>query len=72
LSRNNEYHGEVYQCDSLQWWDRWRSAEVLYVEPWKEGVKRLHVRDLSFQPPQFFMVYCADEFLPRAQIERYV
>lgn len=38
-------------------------GELLLVERWKDGVKRLHIRHLFNSPPSFNLVYCADEHL---------
>jgi hypothetical protein len=37
--------------------------EVLRVEEWKPGVKRVHLR-YGRSPAGFRLVYCQDEYLP--------
>lgn len=41
-----------------------RGAEVLWVEPFKKGVKRLHIRNLACRPPEFALVYVKDAEMP--------
>jgi hypothetical protein len=65
---NEEIH---YTVKSKADWDKWRNAEILHVEDWKPGVKRLHVRDVIASPPTFYLIFCRDEFLPDKNIERY-
>lgn len=64
---------DVFVIPSKAYWDTAiaRLLEILHVEHWKEGVKRLHVRNLSAAPPSFYLVYCKDEYLPDPQIARY-
>jgi len=40
---------------------------ILNAENWKEGVKRLHVRNVVRQPAEFRMLYCADDVLEQSR-----
>lgn len=51
-------------------WDKNKNLEILHIEDWKPGVKRLHCRDLS-QQPEFWMVFCRDGHLPDRTNSRY-
>jgi hypothetical protein len=55
-----------YTAKSKADWAKWPSVEILYIEEWKPGVKRVHCRDVRWEP-QFYMVYCSDEFLPETE-----
>lgn len=43
--------------------DDFSGWEILHIEDFKIGIKRLHVR-LNSKPSVFRLVYCADEFVP--------
>ena len=41
---------------------------LIFIEDWKPGVKRLHVRTPSHQvPAEFRMLYCPDDLAPGRQ-----
>lgn len=64
-------NGQCFIIKSKSDWDNYRAAEILLIEDWKAGVKRLHVRDVNANPPWFRLVYCKDEFLPDPTVQRY-
>ncbi len=38
--------------------------EILFIEDFKPGVKRVHIRSSNNPPASFRIVYCAEEHLP--------
>ena len=48
-------------AESKEDFSRW---EVLHVEDFKPGVKRVHVRSSNKAPAEFRMVYAAEEHVP--------
>ena len=60
---------EPYIINRKSDWDKNKNLEILYMEKWKRGVKRLHVRDILSGPrPEFWLVYCQDQFLPISRL----
>jgi len=56
-----KFDGEHWSADSKSDFSGW---ELLHIEDFKDGVKRVHVRTIARAPYEFRMVYCRDEHVP--------
>lgn len=62
--RIDHEHWVVDHPDDLLAWN------ILYVEPWKDGVKRLHTTNAAL-PFEFRLLYCPDSILAEREQLRF-
>lgn len=53
--------GQYYVAESQNDFSGW---EILYIEDFKPGVNKVHIRLLNQTPAQFRVVYCDEKYLP--------
>jgi hypothetical protein len=66
---------KIDQVDGLEYWtvthvDDLLVWEIMFAEPWKEGVTRLHVTNAAL-PSEFRMLYCSNAILQQRDRLRY-